>query len=580
MKPSPFCLSRLVILLLALSLVTPTASARQSPAAKTAPALSKSEREASARIKVETLRDVTNALASKEMEGRGTGQPGADKAAQYIADRFAKIGLKPAGDAGTYLQAIKFKSEQLQSDSSFKAGDTVLKLKDDFVISPPLPVEPKDVSAGLVFAGYGVVSPDVKRDDLAGIDVKGKVVVLLSGKPKGVDEAAWAKAASQQIVVGRLITSGAAGLVLTYSGRATQPFPLVATYLTRRRVAFADAPQMSIKVPPIIVISDATAEKLFAGSGITYAEAKAKAEAGEVVSRDLGKQAAISVRVKREEAPSSNVVAVLEGSDAKLKEEAIVYCAHYDAYGVDMDGTIYPGAADNALGVAKLVAIAESLAKSKPKPRRSIIFLAVTGEEYGLLGAEHWVKNPTWPIEKVAASINYDGIGTEVWGPMKNLIDYGFKHSDLGGVVEGVTSAMNVTIVPDPFPGRRRILSLRPLCIFQERRPVGLFHRSASRSGHDGRARHEVSRDRLSHGDGHSGEGLGLGRRARFDRGRVACRNARCQSRFDACVATVFALQSPARHEAAAATETVESRGQRSEVNSWFIVNQLLTSDL
>ncbi|HKS41154.1 MAG TPA: M20/M25/M40 family metallo-hydrolase, partial [Blastocatellia bacterium] len=176
------------------------------------------------------------------------------------------------------------------------------------------------------------------------------------------------------------------------------------------------------------------------------------AEDGQFVSRDLGKQAAISIRVKREEVTSSNVAAVLEGSDAKLKEEAVVYCAHYDAYGVDTDGTIYPGAADNALGVAKLVAIAESLAKSKPKPRRSIIFLAVTGEEAGLLGAEHWVKQPTWPIEKVAASINYDGIGSEVWGPMKNLIDYGFKHSDLGGVVEGVTSAMNITIVPDPFP--------------------------------------------------------------------------------------------------------------------------------
>ena len=453
MKASPSRLSRFVILLLAISLVAPVAVARQAgAAAKAAPALSKPEREASARIKVETIREVTNALASKEMEGRGTAQPGADKAAQYIADRFAKIGLKPAGEAGTYLQTIKFKSEQIQPDSSFKAGDTVFKLKDDFVISPPFPAEPKDVSGGLVFAGYGVVSPEIKRDDLAGIDVKGKMVLLLSGKPKNISDVAWSMASNQQVVMGRLIAGGAAGLVLTYTGRATQTFPLVGAYLTRRRVMMANAAQPLVKVPPIVLISDATAEKLFAGSGITYAEAKAKAEAGEVVSRDLGKQAAISVRVKREEAPSSNVVAVLEGSDAKLKEEAIVYCAHYDAYGVDSDGTIYPGAADNALGVAKLVAIAESLAKSNPKPRRSILFLAVTGEEYGLLGAEYWVRHATWPIEKVAACLNYDGIGTEVWGPLKNLVDYGFTHSDLGGVVKGVTSAMNVTIVPDPFP--------------------------------------------------------------------------------------------------------------------------------
>ncbi|HST20966.1 MAG TPA: M28 family peptidase [Blastocatellia bacterium] len=453
MKPSPFCFSRFVILLLALSLVTPTAVARQSgTAAKPAPALSKSEREASARIKVETLREVTSALASKEMEGRGTGQPGADKAARYIADRFAKIGLKPAGDAGTYLQAIKFRSEQVENNSSFRAGDVTFKLKEDFVIAPPFPDTSRDPIGGLVFAGYGVVSPDVKRADLAGIDVKGKIVVLLGGQPKNADQVAWAKASSQQLVFGRLIANGAVGFVLTYVGRDTQPFPLVATYLTRRRVMLADAPQLPIKVPPILLISDSAAEKLFAGSGDTYAQIKGKAEDGQFVSRDLGKQASISVRVKREEVTSSNVAAVLAGSDAKLKEEAVVYCAHYDAYGVDADGTIYPGAADNALGVAKLVAIAESLAKSKPQPRRSIIFLAVTGEEYGLLGAEHWVKQPTWPIEKVAASINYDGIGTEVWGPMKNLIDYGFKHSDLGGVVEGVTSAMNITIVADPFP--------------------------------------------------------------------------------------------------------------------------------
>ncbi|MGA9767674.1 MAG: M28 family peptidase [Blastocatellia bacterium] len=450
------CISRFVIALLAISLpavslVTPSALARQA-AAKTAPALSKQEREAAARVKVETLKEVTNALASKEMEGRGTGQPGADKAAQYIADRFAKIGLKPAGDAGTYRQAIKFKSEQVQSGSSFKAGDTTLKLKDDFVFVQPLPAELKEVNAGLVFAGYGVISPEIKRDDLAGINVKGKVVLLLGGKPNGVNDAAWAKASNQRAVFGRLITSGAAAIVVTYVGRETQPFGLASTYMMRRRVSFADDPQMPFKTPPFIFVSDEAAEKLFAGSGTTYKEAKAKAEAGEFASRDLGKQAAITIGVKREEAPSSNVVAVLEGSDAKLREEAVVYSAHYDAYGIETDGTIYPGAADNALGIAKLVAIAESLAKAKQKPRRSIIFLAVTGEEYGLLGAEYWVKHPTWPIEKVAANINYDGIGSEVWGPMKNLIDYGFKHSDLGAQMEGVASAMNIAIVPDPFP--------------------------------------------------------------------------------------------------------------------------------
>jgi Zn-dependent M28 family amino/carboxypeptidase len=454
MKSSPrlhLCFSRFVIVLLAISLVTPIASARQSAAV--APALSKSEREAADRLKVKTLREVTTALASKEMEGRGTAQPGADKAARYIADRFAKLGLKPGGDAGTYLQAIKFKAEQVQPGASFKAGDTAFKFKEEFVIAPPLPPASKDVSGAIVFVGYGIVSPELKRDDLAGIDVKGKVVMLLDGQPKNVDSAAWARASNQQIVVGRLIAGGAAGFIFPYvSARETQPFSMAAAYLSRRRVLLADAPQLPVAVPPIVLINTQGAEKLFAGSGMTFAQTKEKAMTGEFVSRDLGKQAAISVGVKREEAPSSNVIAVLEGSDAKLKEEALVYTAHYDAYGVDTDGTIYPGAADNALGVAKLFAIAEVMVKSKVKPRRSIIFIALTGEEYGLFGAEYWVKNPTWPIEKVAANINYDGIGTEVWGPVKNLIDYGFNHSDLGAAIASVASAMNITIVADPFP--------------------------------------------------------------------------------------------------------------------------------
>jgi Zn-dependent M28 family amino/carboxypeptidase len=209
---------------------------------------------------------------------------------------------------------------------------------------------------------------------------------------------------------------------------------------------------LPFKLPPIVLISSKTAERLFASAGESFTELKAKAKTGAFVSRELNKTAAISLRVKREEVTSSNVVGLLEGADPVLKQEAVVYSAHYDAYGIDMDGTIYPGAADNALGVGKLVAIAEAFAKAKAKPRRSIIFMAVTGEEYGLLGAEYWVKNPTWPLEKIAADINYDGIGTEAWGEMGYLINFGFDHSDLSKTIADVAAAMKVEIIPDPLP--------------------------------------------------------------------------------------------------------------------------------
>lgn len=414
------------------------------------------ERKAVARIKLETIREVTTTLSSPQFEGRGTGQPGADRAAQYIADRFAKLGLKPAGENGTYLQPIKFKSAQVLAATSVKVGDTALKHGQDFVILPPYNSDQVDVSGSMVFAGYGVVSPELKRDDLAGLDLKGKIVVLTGGQPEGVDAAAWKRASSPQARGMNIFGRGAAAMIVGNAGSAKQPFALIANYLSRRRVSLASQAASPFAIPPVLIVSDAAMEKVFAGSDLTYAQTLAKAKAGEMVSRDLGKTATLALRFKRDETTSSNVVGVLEGSDAKLKDEAIVYSAHYDAYGIESDGRIFPGAADNALGVGTVIAVAEAFAKAFPKPaerpRRSMVFLAVTGEEYGLFGSEYWVAHPTWPLERVAADINFDGIGTEVFGPVKRVVGFGAEHSDLGAVFEDVAVATGNIVTPDPMP--------------------------------------------------------------------------------------------------------------------------------
>lgn len=441
-----------VALLTALLLVPPAFGQGAAVATKTASTLTAAEREAAARLKVETIRDVTTMLASKEMEGRGTAQAGGERAAKYLAGWFEKLGLKPLGDAGTYMQAVKFKSSQVLPETSVKSGAVALKYRDDFIVAPPSASDQADVSGELIFAGYGVVSTDLKRNDLAGLDVKGKIVLLLNGQPKNVDKSAWAKAANQQALFGNLIGRGVAGVIITNFGSQEQPYPMIANYLTRRRVQPAGAPAMPFKLPPILLASNDGAEKLFAGSGTTFAQALAKAENGEMVSQSLSKPATISVRVKSEEGVGSNIVGVLEGSDAALKDQAVVYTAHYDAYGISADGRIYPGAADNALGVGEMVAIAEAFAKAPARPRRSVVFLAVTGEEYGLLGAEYWIRHPTWPIEKVAADLNFDGIGTEVYAPIKRIIAFGAEHSDLGATLESVVTATGNTTAPDPLP--------------------------------------------------------------------------------------------------------------------------------
>src|SRR6185369_15914418 len=150
---------------------------------------------------------------------------------------------------------------------------------------------------------------------------------------------------------------------------------------------------------------------------------------------------------------SNNVVGLLEGSDPKLKSEAIVFSAHYDAYGLSADNRIYHGAADNALGVGQMIAIAEVLGKAKLK--RSGIFMALTGEEYGGYGSTYWVKNPTWKLKQVAADLNLDGMGTEVYGPVKVVVGYGAEHSSLGSTLNEVAAASGLRVIPDPMPDEK-----------------------------------------------------------------------------------------------------------------------------
>lgn len=422
-----------------------------SAASKTRLSLLDSEREAAGRLREETIREVTTALASDDMEGRGTAQPGGMKASQYLANQFAKLGLKPLGDSGTYLQAIKFKSYQVQRDSYVKVGDETLTLGREFVFAPYYTVEQSEINGELVFAGYGSSSSQKNRHAFTELNVRGKIVVLLSGLPKNMGQHTREQnLALQQFFIRKYANLGAAGFILTNVGSEEQPYSEFADYLTRRRVTLFDAAKPTS--PPVIFASKQGTEKLFGESGLPFAQAVAKAESSEFLPQALNKSAKINVKMKIEDGTGSNVVAVLEGSDPVLKDQCVVYTAHYDAYGIAFDGHIYPGAADNALGVGELVSIAEALAKSPMRPRRSVIFLAVTGEEYGLLGSEHWASHATWPIEKVIADLNFDGIGTEVYGPVKRIVGYGADYSNLGATLKDVVAATGTVIAPDPFP--------------------------------------------------------------------------------------------------------------------------------
>src|ERR1041384_1670020 len=419
-----------------------------SPAAPgLASSLSTAERDAAEHVKSASIRETTTALASEKMQGRGTAQPGGAMAADYIAGQFNKLQRKPLGDGGTYLQSIKFKITEVLAESSLKIGDRALNLGEDFAVTPPYTGD-RNLKGLLVFVGYGL------QRDFSSIDLKNKIVVLIKGPPKNADEAAWEKVNSERIIITYLYRSGIAGLIITNAGTKTTSYEQLSDYLTRRHVALADAPEPPATFPSIVYVSDRGAEKMFAGSGSTYAQAKQKVDRGEPASSvELKGSATITVRLRSTKGAGSNVVGVLEGSDPSLKEQAVVYSAHYDAFGSGANGRIYPGAADNALGVAEMLAIAEGFQFAHP--RRSIIFLALTAEEYGLLGGEHWVQHPTWKIEKVAADLNFDGIGTEVYGPVKKIVGYGMDQSDLGSVLQSVVTAIGGSIIPDPMPDEK-----------------------------------------------------------------------------------------------------------------------------
>ena len=422
--------------------------------AQTATALSSTEKEVADRITTATIKEVTAALTTADMEGRGTMQPGGDKAAHWIADRFKSLGLKPLGDKGSYLQKIDFKETVSTPETSFKVGEESLAYGSEFVF---LPSSAKAASGEMVFVSYGIQASSIKRDDLA-VDLMGKVVVMLEGPPAGFPKKAWdAQKASMTLLI-NVVSKGAAAIVFIGHGREEQPPETMINYMSRRQIALAgETGGIPEGVPPILFVSAKGAEKLFAKSATPLKEALDSAETPGFKPIKLNQKAKVVSKYRSVKGTAANVVGYLEGSDPKLKEEAILFSAHYDAYGVE-NGKIYHGAADNALGVGEMIATAEAFSKLSVKPKRSMVFIAVTGEEYGLLGSKHWAKNPTWNIKKAAANLNLDGIGSEVYGPVKTIVGFGAEHSTLGPMLNDVAKIMDVTVIPDPMPDEKIFL--------------------------------------------------------------------------------------------------------------------------
>ncbi|RHW18415.1 M20/M25/M40 family metallo-hydrolase [Sphingomonas gilva] len=399
-------------------------------------------------------------LASDAMKGREAGTPEYDKAAAYVADQMKALGVQPAGDDGGYLQKVPLVSYKLTDKGSMKMGDTALTFGEDYLPSANPTRAAMTISAPVVFVGYGVVAPELNRDDYAGVDVKGKIVAVMAGAPASMASEIRAHYGSGATKALAAEKNGAVGIVTleTPTLAKVRPFERGAENWDHARMTWAKADGSPDVTAPSVTsagaLSMAGAEKLFAGSGTTYAAVAAAAEAGQPV-KPLALKTTLSAASNTaiSQVASSNVVGIIPGSDPAIGKQVVVLSAHLDHVGVGkaVDGdTIYNGAMDNAVGIASMLEVARRFKDSGEKPRRSVMLLAVTAEEKGLVGADYFANNPTVPKETLVANVNLDM--PIITFAFEDVVAFGADRSTLGPLVRAAAEKMGVGYSPDPMP--------------------------------------------------------------------------------------------------------------------------------
>ncbi|WP_445765803.1 M28 family metallopeptidase [Rheinheimera sp.] len=403
-------------------------------------------------------------LASDALAGRDTGSNEHEIASLYIATQLQALGLKPAGDNGSYLQRVPLRKARLVQDSAkftlhTDGNNTELAYPKAFFTGPSLQFARTEVTAPLVFAGYGLVSKEFGIDDYANLDVKGKIVVLLTGRPDSLpsEEAAHLNSLKTRLAAER----GAVGIISIHTPKQekVRPYASSLLYLNTPSMEWLQSDGTPADSYPDLkggayVHPDAAAA-LFAKAPVALPAIFNQLDAGtSPAGFELGVSATLSRNSSHEDIASPNVIAVLEGSDPVLKDEYVVVTAHSDhiGYSNDLrnDDKINNGAMDNAAGVAILLETARLFAQLPEKPKRSILFVVVTGEEKGLLGADYFANNPTRPIEKLVANVNLDM--PVLLYPFADMIAFGANHSSLGKVVADAAAKEGIALSADPMP--------------------------------------------------------------------------------------------------------------------------------
>lgn len=407
-------------------------------------------------------------LADDNMEGRRAGTPAHRRAAEYVAKQFAAAGLAPGGDGG-WFQRVNLESRTVREDQSSlelvgAQGAQPLKFGDDAMLLLRGNLVPK-VDAPLVFAGNGLRLPKFGHDDLAGLDLKGKIVVFFNSAPKSMPGAAGAHFGSAAERWKQYHAAGAIGMLM-------MPNPFAMDLPWERLAAQRAEPQMRLAPPAtnlypdlqiVVGMNPTRFARLLEGTGVTEKAVLDKLEKGESLPHfDLKMRLRATVAATSTTAVSENVIGVLKGADAKLASQTVVLSAHLDHLGIAEDGQmpagadrLHNGAMDNASGVATLIDVARHLKSSGAKPKRSIAFVAVTAEELGLLGSRAYAERPGNGVN-IVADINSD-MFLPLY-PMKHLLVFGLDESTLGDDARAVAGELGIQAQADPQPQRNRFI--------------------------------------------------------------------------------------------------------------------------
>ncbi|HEY5721826.1 MAG TPA: M28 family metallopeptidase [Allosphingosinicella sp.] len=420
-------------------------------------------------------------LANDDMEGRLTGSPGHQRAADHIAGRLGAIGIGPAGTNG-YFQQVDFEEQFVLSDRSSAAlvsngAATPISIPQDMIVGRGDGRRPESVEAPLVFIGYGLHMPEAGHDDFAGVDLGGKIAVVIGGGPANVSAALKSHARSQR---GRLLEErGAVGMIALTTPKAVEiPWSRSMGSASQSGMYYADPELRDLKRPFIsATFNPEAAEKLFARSGRSFAEVSVLADSSKPVPGfALGQSLRANIATRHAPVRSNNVVGILPGTDPALRGEYVVLTAHFDHLGIGepVNGDpLFNGALDNAAGVASLLDIAQSL-KAGPRPRRSILFLFVTAEEKGLLGSRYFTLRPTIPAgARIVADLNFD-MALPIF-PLRSVTALGAEESSLGADARAVGEAMGLPLVPDPAPERNSFIRSDQYSFIREGIPALAF---------------------------------------------------------------------------------------------------------